>query len=73
MKNNRMETGYFSSSFLSGTNSAMSLSVNPSPKIFNILFNVWVVTDLFFFNLGSAGLTPGPPRSQTKYICSPAF
>lgn len=37
--------------FPSGVNSAISLRVNPSPKIFSITFSVWVVTDWLVFNL----------------------
>ena len=36
--------------FVSGINSAMSLRVKPSSKIFNIMFSVCVVTDWLFFN-----------------------
>ena len=48
-KGNMIYTIYFAS-FVSGINSVMSLRVNPSPKIFNIMFNVCVVTDWLFFN-----------------------
>lgn len=35
---------------VSGVNSAMSFREKPSPKIFSIMFSVWVVTDWLFFS-----------------------
>ena len=35
---------------VSGENSAMSFREKPSPKIFSIMFSVWVVTDWLFFS-----------------------
>ena len=41
---------YFSVCSVSGVNSAMSFSEKSSPKIFSIMFSVWVVTDWLFFS-----------------------
>jgi hypothetical protein len=43
-------TVYSSVCSVSGVNSAMSFREKPLPKIFNIMFSVWVVTDWLFFS-----------------------
>lgn len=46
----KSRAAYSSACSASGVNSAMSFREKPSPKIFSIMFSVWVVTDWLFFS-----------------------